>query len=85
LEDWAFRMASRPDFYNRMTIFESQMREDGSFEAHEMLNGELIYNYKKDKRYEAMFTQPKGSDAYNKAYSNYLTAIKQFREEGIVI
>lgn len=85
LEDWAFRMASRPDFYNRMTIFESQMREDGSFEAHEIVNGELVYNYKKDKRYEAMFTQPKGSDAYNKAYSNYLTALKQFREEGVVI
>ena len=30
----AFRFASRPDFYNRMTIFVAQMMQDGCWEAH---------------------------------------------------
>lgn len=84
VEDWAFRMASRADFYSRMSIFEAQMRNDGSFEAHEKKDGVLVYDYKKDKRYEAMFTSPKGSKEYNEAYSRYLTAAKQFKEEGVL-
>lgn len=82
-EDWAFRMASRADFYSRMSIFEAQMREDGSLEAHEKKDGRLVYNYKKDKRYAAMFNSSKGSKEYNEAYARYLAAAKQFKEEGV--
>ena len=83
-EDWAFRMASRADFYSRMSIFEAQMRKDGSLEAHENIDGLLVYDYKKDKRYENMFNYPKGSKEYNEAYSRYLAAAKQFQEEGVL-
>ena len=83
-EDWAFRMASRADFYSRMSIFEAQMRKDGSLDAHIKKDGKLVYDYKKDKRYEAMFTAPKGSTEYNEAYSRYLVAAKQFQEEGVL-
>lgn len=83
-EDWAFRMASRADFYSRMSIFEAQMRKDGSLDAHIKKDGKLVYDYKKDKRYEAMFTAPKGSAEYNEAYSRYLVAAKQFQEEGVL-
>lgn len=83
-EDWAFRMASRADFYSRMSIFEAQMRKDGSLEAHEKKDGRLVYDYKKDKRYAAMFTHPKGSAEYNEAYARYLVAAKQFQEEGVL-
>lgn len=83
-EDWAFRMASRADFYSRMSIFEAQMRRDGSLEAHEKKDGRLVYDYKKDKRYAAMFTHPKGSAEYNEAYARYLIAAKQFQEEGVL-
>ena len=84
VEDWAFRMASRADFYSRMSIFEAQMRKDGSLEAHTKKDGKLVYDYKKDKRYEAMFTSPKGSQEYNEAYARYLVAAKQFQEEGVL-
>jgi hypothetical protein len=67
-----------------MSIFESQMRNDGSFEAHSKVDGKLVYDYKKDKRYEAMFTSPRGSKEYNEAYARYLTAAKQFKEEGVL-
>ena len=83
-EDWAFRMASRADFYSRMSIFEAQMRKDGSLEAHEKKDGRLVYNYKKDKRYSDMFNYPKGSKEYNEAYSRYLIAARQFQEEGVL-
>lgn len=83
-EDWAFRMASRADFYSRMSIFEAQMRKDGSLEAHKKVDGRLVYDYKKDKRYSGMFTHPKGSQEYNEAYARYLIAAKQFKEEGVL-
>ena len=83
LEDWAFRMASRADFYSRMSIFEAQMRNDGSLEAHEMKDSKLVYDYTKDKRYSDMFNYPKGSKEYNEAYARYLAAAKQFKDEGV--
>ena len=83
-EDWAFRMASRADFYSRMSIFEAQMRKDGSLEAHTMQDGRLVYDYKLDKRYSDMFNYPKGSKEYNEAYARYLAAAKQFKEERVL-
>jgi len=47
-----FRFASRPDFYNRMTIFGAQMRADGCFDAHSVKDGKLIYDWTKDKRFD---------------------------------
>jgi len=50
-----FRFASRPDFYNRMTIFESYMRHDGTFDAYELNDiGELEYHFEKDARFDAL-------------------------------
>ena len=47
-----FRFASRPDFYNRLTIFASQMKGDGCFDAHYVEDGKLMYDWKKDKRFD---------------------------------
>jgi hypothetical protein len=63
--DFAFRFASRGDYYSRSTIWGAQMRADGSWDAHEVVNGELIYHMDKDERYAALKTAPKGSEAYN--------------------
>jgi hypothetical protein len=54
-----FRFASRPDYYNRMTIFGAQMRGDGCFEAHSIVNGHLVYDWTKDKRFD-IFAKYKG-------------------------
>lgn len=45
-----FHFASRPDYYNRMTIFGAKMKADGCFDAHDKNTGK--YNWTKDKRYE---------------------------------
>ena len=79
----AYHFSSRPDFYNRMSIFTAQMLQDGSYEAHSVdANGDLIYDMKKDKRFEALFTKPKESDAYKKAQALYLATAQQLVREG---
>lgn len=78
----AYYWSSRPDFYNRMSIFTAQMLEDGSYEAHSVdANGNLIYNIKKDKRFEALFNKPKGSPEYNKAKALFLATAQQLVRE----
>lgn len=49
-----FRFASRPDFYNRLAIFESHMRADGCWEAHSVVDGKLVYDWKLDKRFNKL-------------------------------
>lgn len=62
LQKAMFRFASRPDYYNRMTIFGAQMRGDGCFEAHSIKDGKLIYDWTKDKRFD-VFAKYKGQDS----------------------
>lgn len=80
---YAYKMSSRPDFYHRMTIFLSQMKADGCYEAHSLNeDGTLKYDCKKDKRYAALWNSPKGSKEYNEALSRYIVVAKQFVQEG---
>jgi hypothetical protein len=80
--DTGFRFASRPDYYNRMTIFLAQMKNDGSFEAHSIKDGKLIYDWTKDKRFKAFAENSSNKEEYNKAKSNYITLARQLMEEG---
>lgn len=36
-DNFMFKFASRPDYYNRMTIFTSQMMGDGCLDAHSIM------------------------------------------------
>lgn len=79
----AYHFSSRPDFYNRMSIFVAQMLSDGSYKAHSVdSNGNLIYDIKQDQRFEALFNKPKDSVEYNKALALYLAIAKQLVKEG---
>ncbi len=89
--DLAFRFTSRPDYYNRMTIFEAQMRKDGSFEAHTLNNGELIYDFSKDSRYKDYASAKKEgkqlsqfTEQERESYARYFAAAKEFINEGVV-
>lgn len=84
LDRYAFKMSSRPDFYNRMTIFLSQMKADGCYEAHSLNDdGTLKYDCKLDKRYAALWKHPRGSKEYNEALSRYIPVARQFVKEGV--
>ena len=82
----AFHFASRPDFYNRMTIFGAHMRADGCFEAHDSQGN---YDWTKDKRYD-VFAKYAGKEdqvpqnlkeIFNKQKAHYLTTARQFQNE----
>lgn len=52
MSNFLFKFASRPDFYNRMTIFTSQMMGDGCLDAHHIdEKGRLVYDWTKDERF----------------------------------
>ncbi len=53
ISNLAFHCSSRPDFFNRMMIFVTQMKKDGTWDAYSVdSKGKLQYDWKKDKRFE---------------------------------
>ena len=78
----AFKFASRPDYYNRMTIIVAKMKADGIWDALEVKDGQLVYNYKKDKRFSAYSNNNTSDPNYNKQASLYHTIAEQFVAEG---
>jgi len=54
LSNWdniAYSTLRSPDFLNRMTLFIARSMQDGVLDAWSVENGELKYNWKKDKRF----------------------------------
>lgn len=81
-----FRFSSRPDYYNRMTLFGAQMRGDGCFEAHYVENGRLKYDWTKDKRFskyaESLTNKALENDPeVKKQKALYIATAKQFEAE----
>ena len=80
----AFKFASRPDFYNRMTIVVAKMKADGIWDALEVKDGKLVYNFKKDKRFQLYSNdQQVGSPKYNEQRALYYSIAQQFVKEGV--
>lgn len=77
----AFKFASRPDFYNRMTIFGAQMRGDGCWDAYSAKDGKLIYDWKLDKRFEAYANGKKSDPEYKKQEGLYYAMAQQLVKE----
>jgi hypothetical protein len=73
----SFKFASRPDFYNRATIFGAQMRGDGCWDAHVMENGKLVYKMELDARFKEFWTNDKSDpDKYNSQKALYIAMAK---------
>lgn len=79
----AFKFASRPDYYNRMTIIVAKMKADGIWDALEVKDGQLVYNFKKDKRFSDYTNNNTSSPKYNQQASLYHTIAEQFVAEGV--
>lgn len=78
----AFKFASRPDYYNRMTILIAQMIEDGSYQAHKIVDKKLVYDWKLDERFKAFANNDKSNiEKYNKAKSLYYSTAQQLIDE----
>jgi hypothetical protein len=65
VEKWMYSTLRNPDFLNRMVLFVAKCMTDGSWDAFYLEDGELKYDWKKDKRFSvyADSTQ-KGTQKY---------------------
>lgn len=82
---FAFYTTSRPDFYNRMTIFIAQLIHQGAYDAYSLDENNVIqYDMKKDKRFEILFKDnvSKDSPEYKKALSRYISLIQELNKDG---
>lgn len=81
---WAFWTASRPDFFNRLAIFGAQMRQEGTWEAHSIKNGRLVYDFTKDGRFNLLQDPSKSNtQEYKAQYALYYTMAQQFVKENV--
>lgn len=78
---FAFSFSSRPDYYNRMTIFVAQMKNDGCWKAHSIQNGELVYNWEEDERFKIFAQGLTNHPDYAKQKGLYYAMAKQFVNE----
>ena len=50
-QEYFYSTLKRPDFLNRMTLFIARCMEDGCYDALYEEDGELKYDWRKDKRF----------------------------------
>ena len=79
----AFHCSSRPDFFNRMMLFVTQMIKDGTWEAYSVNEkNQLEYNWKKDKRFDAFANKDKSDPAkYQEQEGLYYAMAEQLVKE----
>lgn len=94
---WMFSTSTAADYYNRMAIMLAKMIKDGSYEAHSMKDNVLVYDPRKDKRFEyylrerdkykdkdGNFTNKKGDSKFNEQRSRYLLIVNQLNKEAAI-
>ncbi len=70
-----------PDFGNRMSLFIAKMIQDGTLDAHSEKDGELIYDWKLDKRFNIYSKGLKSHPEYDKQRGLYLTLLNEFNKQ----
>ena len=77
-----FLTATAPDFMHRVSILVAKMMGDGCWEAHSLVDGKLVYDYKKDKRFEQYVNNNTEHKDYLKQKSLYEKMIEEFNKAG---
>lgn len=77
-----FLTSTTPDFLHRMSILVAKMKADGCFDAHSIINNELVYDFKKDKRYSIYLSGDTTNSQYLYQKVEYQKRIEKFNEEG---
>ena len=60
------------------------MRADGCQEAHSMVNGKLVYDWTKDKRFDVYARGDKSNPKYNEQKALYYQVAQEFVQEGAI-
>lgn len=80
--DTMFITATAPDFMHRMAILVAKMMSDGCWEAHSLEDGKLVYDFKKDKRFQHFLNDEVTHKDYLKEKSLYEKMVEEFNKSG---
>ena len=81
--DTLFVGCSAPDYNHRMAILMAKMMGDGCWEAHSLNDdGELVYYFKKDKRFEAYTKGDTSDPKYIEQKTLYLKNLEEWNAQG---
>lgn len=82
IADWCYATLRRPDFLNRMSLFVARCVQDGVYDAFSIVDGELKYDWKKDKRFSVFADKSKeGTKEYYDQMGAYYNAIREYNKE----
>lgn len=78
----AYATLKKPDYLNRMVLFTAKLKHDGSLPAYSVENGQLVYNWRMDKRFN-LLAEGNTSDmkAYNEQKAKKLSLIVALNNE----
>lgn len=73
-----------PDSYHRLGLMIAKMIHEGCWEAHSLVDDELVYDFKKDARFSLLNDQyaDTTSEKYKKQKALYTAMLEQFNREG---
>ena len=81
-DDWLYATIKKPDFLNRMVLFVAQCHKDGVWDAFSINDsGELIYDWKKDKRFSIYASGDKNNPEYAKQMGAYYNAVRDYNND----
>lgn len=81
-DKWMYYTLRAPDFLNRMVLFVAKCMKDGCWEAFDLKDGKLVYNWRKDKRYSIYADKSKeGTKEYEQQRIAYYNAVRQYNSE----
>lgn len=79
--EFAFSTLRAPDFLNRMTLFVARCKQDGVWDAFSINDGQLVYNWKKDKRFKIFAEGITDHPDYAKQQALYYNSIDRYNKE----
>lgn len=81
-DNWMYGTLRSPDFLNRMTLFVAKCMHDGVWDAYSIdKDNNLVYDWKKDKRFDVYATKQINHPEYKKQKALYLSKIREYNME----
>lgn len=81
-QKWMYWTMKAPDFLNRMVLFVGRLIHDGSVKAYTLdENGNVKYDWKKDKRFELLVKKDKKNPKYNDQLSTFMSLARELNNE----
>lgn len=77
-KDWMYATLRRPDFLNRMTLFVAKCYKDGVYDAFDIKDGELVYDWKKDERFKIYASGNEADPKYAEQMGAYYNAVRAY-------